>query len=188
MANAVVIFAVSPTTRRSHASASDRPAPAAAPSTAATTGLLISCRMRDASMRPRSETMRSSRLGALRFGSAMPRTSPPTQNVPPAPFSSTARTSGSSAARCAACSSPSVKSGLIAFFRSGRFMVMVRRPSFRSCKMTSVMASSGCIDWRQQWRDYPGRGNRNCSAHRPAAVLHATGPQDCGDRRRATAA
>ena len=55
-------------------------------------------------------------------------TSPPTQKVPPAPSSRTARTSWSSAARRAAATNPCVISGLSALRRSGRFMVMVSKP------------------------------------------------------------
>src|SRR5262245_56565943 len=65
-------------------------------------------------------------------------TSPPTQNVPPAPLSSTARTSVSSAARRAASTSPRVMSGLSALRRSGRFMVMVRRPLSRDWRTISL--------------------------------------------------
>src|SRR5215475_1881860 len=129
--------------RRSQDSAIDSPAPAAAPSSCATTGLLIWCRMRDTSMPLRRVTCFSSKdIGAR--PAAIDLTSPPTQNVPPAPLSSTARTSESSAARRAASTSPRVMSGLSALRRSGRFMVMVSRPLSRCCRTISL-AVMACV-------------------------------------------
>ena len=92
MANAVVILQEALATRRSQDSAIDSPAPAAAPSSCATTGFGIWCRMRDTSMpRRRFAILASNGSGAL--PSAIDLTSPPTQNVPPAPLINTARTS-----------------------------------------------------------------------------------------------
>src|SRR5439155_1161290 len=61
-ANAVAKRAVSPATRRSHASASDMPAPAAAPRTIAIVGFGISWSQRDTSIRERSACALSSRV------------------------------------------------------------------------------------------------------------------------------
>src|SRR3977135_1503258 len=70
--------------RRSQASAIESPAPAAAPSTCATTGFGISWRMRETSMpRRRLAILASNGSGAR--PSAIDFTSPPTQKVPPAP-------------------------------------------------------------------------------------------------------
>ena len=78
--------------RRSQDSAIERPAPAAAPSSCATTGFGVWCSRRDTSMpRRRLAILASKASGAL--PSAIDLTSPPTQNVPPAPLISTARTS-----------------------------------------------------------------------------------------------
>src|SRR5256885_8816611 len=99
--------------RRSQASAIEAPAPAAAPSTCATTGFGISCKIRETSMPRRRFAILASNANGAR-PSAIDLTSPPTQNVPPAPFRRTARTSWSSAARRAASTRPRVMSGLSA--------------------------------------------------------------------------
>jgi hypothetical protein len=92
LAKAVVILTVSEATRRSQASAIERPAPAAAPSSCATTGFDISCRIRETSIaRRRLVILASNGIGVR--PSAIDFTSPPTQKVPPAPLSRTARTS-----------------------------------------------------------------------------------------------
>ncbi|MGX1334143.1 hypothetical protein AB7M56_008642 [Bradyrhizobium elkanii] len=130
MAKAVVTLQEAPATRRSQDSAIESPAPAAAPSSCATTGFGIWCRMRETSMpRRRLAILASNGSGAR--PSAIDLTSPPTQKVPPAPRISTARTSVSSCARRAASTRPRVMSGLSALRRSGRFMVMVSRPLSR---------------------------------------------------------
>ena len=92
MAKAVVILQEALATRRSQASAIDRPAPAAAPSSCATTGFGIWCRMRETSMPWRRFAILASNGSGAR-PSAIDLTSPPTQKVPPAPLISTARTS-----------------------------------------------------------------------------------------------
>ncbi len=124
--------------RRSQASAIESPAPAAAPSTWATTGFGISCKMRETSMPRRRFAIFASNANGAR-PSAIDLTSPPTQNVPPAPFSRTARTSWSSAARRAASTRPRVMSGLSALRRSGRFMVMVSSPESSFCRTISLL-------------------------------------------------
>src|SRR6476619_7623540 len=130
--------------RRSQASAIESPAPAAAPSTCATTGFGISCRMRETSMPRRRFAIFASNANGAR-PSAIDFTSPPTQNVPAAPFSRTARTSWSSAARRAASTSPRVMSGFSALRRSGRFMVMVSKPESSFWRTISFALMDGAF-------------------------------------------
>src|SRR5437867_7206536 len=93
-------------------------------------------------MRWRSNSNRRSSVSFWPAPAAIALTSPPTQNVPPAPFSSTARTSGSVAARLAASTSRSPSSGLSALRRSGRLSVSVNSPrSSDSSKTWSGLAS-----------------------------------------------
>src|SRR5271169_2641459 len=115
--------------RRSQASASDSPAPAAAPSIAAIVGLRISCSRRAASILPRKSAIRSSVSVVSLPRAAIAFTSPPTQNAPPAPVSITALTAGFVAARRVASTSASSNAVSSAFLRSGRLSVSVRRPS-----------------------------------------------------------
>ena len=131
--------------RRSQASAIESPAPAAAPSTCATTGFGISCKIRETSMPRRRFAILASNANGAR-PSAIDLTSPPTQNVPPAPFRRTARTSWSSAARRAASTRPRVMSGLSALRRSGRFMVMVSSPESSFCRTISLLMRC-CLCW-----------------------------------------
>src|SRR6266699_4808418 len=128
--------------RRSQASASDRPAPAAEPLIMANVGLRMSCSSRETSTRWRSNSKRRSNVSFWPAPDAIALTSPPTQNVPPSPFSSTARTSGSAAARVAASTSRSPSSGFSALRRSGRLSVSVNNPrSSDSSKTWSGLAS-----------------------------------------------
>src|ERR1700674_5637198 len=128
--------------RRSQASARERPAPAAEPLIIATVGLRMSWSRRETSTRCRSNSKRRSGGSVCPAPDAIALTSPPTQKVPPAPFSSTARTSGSAAARVAASTSRSPSSGLSALRRSGRFSVSVNSPrSSDSSRTGSDLAS-----------------------------------------------
>ncbi len=104
LANAVTSTARSAAIRRSAASAIDSPAPAAAPGSAATTGIgsRRNARLTAAWWDRRTPTLSSSEVGttpsaeplAVLF-SCMPFTSPPAQNAPPSPVSSNTRTDGS---------------------------------------------------------------------------------------------
>src|SRR5262245_50297582 len=150
--------------RRSQASAIERPAPAADPAIMATVGLRMSCSSRDTSTRWRSNSKRLSGVSLRPAPDAIALTSPPTQNVPPAPLSSTARTSGSLAARVAASTSRNPSSGLSALRRSGRLSVRVSSPrssdSSRTCSdFASMFALLGL-----------GRSNDVLIAH--AAAIH----------------
>ena len=130
------------TMRKSHASASDRPAPATAPRTAAMVGLGSTCSRRDASMRRRSERTRCSVLISRPLPSAMSLTSPPTQNAGPSPRSSTAPMAALSPAARSACSSRSHNDALSALRRSGRFSARMRKaPSVLSSSTSSITVS-----------------------------------------------
>ena len=139
LAKAVVILAVSEAMRKSQASASDNPAPAAAPSIAAMVGLGISCSRRLTSIRSRKTLICSSSVPVLLRASFIAFTSPPAQNAPPAPVRMTARTSGSSAARdnCSFISRSIAR--VKAFLRSGRLRVITRVAPWRCvCKKSFI--------------------------------------------------
>src|SRR2546423_11978636 len=165
--------------RRSHASASERPAPAAAPFTAATTGF---SRLR----RPRIV-----RWYVLRRRWAM---SPadsrnsvrswPTQNPRPAPVTTTARTSSARASLNASCIARCM-APLKAFSTSGRFSVIVRTPSSRLVSTSAMRArvlhlrdapyQEAPLDGvRRQVEGTPVRGGRVVHPARP--------PQQVGPR------
>jgi hypothetical protein len=119
--NAVLIETSSAATTRSHAIASAAPAPTAWPSTAATTGL-GPCQMARTT-RCTASTLGRASAGGIRRMVVM---SPPAQNVPPAPVSTTARTVASVMAVSSASASTSRNSRSSALCRSGRFNVTIR--------------------------------------------------------------
>ena len=132
--------ALSAAMRRSQASASDSPAPAAAPGSEAITGLGMR-KIRPAVSRCESRWrwMRSSsdrpmpRLPPV--PAAMPFTSPPEQNAPPAPVSTMQRTSVAVSASRSAAARPRSISSESALRRSGRFMTRSATPSStRACR------------------------------------------------------
>src|SRR5919201_3685975 len=120
--------------RRSHANASDRPAPAAAPFTAATTGFSRLRRPRIVGWyEPRSRPAMSpadSRNSVKSW---------PTQNPRPAPVTTTARTSSSRASLNAAWSARCI-AALKAFRTSGRLSVIVRTPPSRLVSTSAIAA------------------------------------------------
>ncbi len=117
---------------RSHAAASPQPPPAAAPSTTASVGTGNAASFSSSAPNRRfaaaigsgSPAGAGSRIIALK-----PPKSPPAQNMPPAPRSTSARTAASPAARSHSASSAATRSSLSALRLAGRFSVANRTPS-----------------------------------------------------------
>ena len=127
-------LAVSAAMRRSHAAASERPAPAVGPLTAAITGF-SSARI----ARMFGWYVLSSRS---RMSSATSRNSVrscPAQKPRPAPVITTARTSGSAAASSASASA-ACSAALNALNTSGRFSVIVSTASSRLVSTSAISA------------------------------------------------
>ena len=111
MAKAVVNLASSAAMRRSQATASEKPAPAAGPGITASVGLGISCNQRLTSMRARRSVTLWSKdtlTGAPPAFLAKPFTSPPALKAAPLPVSTTRRTAGSLARRGSASDRASI--------------------------------------------------------------------------------
>src|SRR5215470_7975337 len=90
--------------------------------------------------------MRASRDGPAPFprsaaGAAMLLTSPPAQNAPPAPVSTTQPTASSVSARARTAPRAATMAGEKAFRRSGRFMVITATPLSSSARRSSVPVS-----------------------------------------------
>jgi hypothetical protein len=129
-AKAVVNFALSAASRRSHASAMPNPAPAQAPLTAATVGLALACSRPERRWIARCRsTFRSTVQSALAEASPIAVTSPPAQKPRPAPVTTMQPTSASSAQRSSAAIAASSIGRERAFSRSGRLSVRTATPS-----------------------------------------------------------
>lgn len=115
----------------------DTPSPAAAPSTAAITGVPQVAMSRTASC-----TVASRARTASGPAPSIDRTSPPAENVPPAPVSTIARTSGSPAARRTSSRSRSRIGMSIALRAPGRFSVMTRAAPWSSAVTTGSRAAA----------------------------------------------
>src|SRR5215467_3101162 len=90
--------------------------------------------------------MRASRDGPAPFprsaaGAAMLLTSPPAQNAPPAPVSTTQPTASSVSTRARTAPKAATMAGEKAFRRSGRFMVITATPLSSSARRSSVPVS-----------------------------------------------
>ena len=129
-ANAVVNFALSAASRRSHASAMPSPAPAQAPLTAATVGLVLACSRPESRWIERCRsTFRSTVQSAVAEVSPIAVTSPPAQKPRPAPVTTMHPTAASSAQRSSVAIAASSIGRESAFSRSGRFRVRTATPS-----------------------------------------------------------
>ena len=157
--------------RRSQASASAMPAPAAGPLTMAIVGFGISCSSREISIRPRNSATACSTLTSA-GRSAMFLTSPPAQKARPAPVRTTAPTPASPARRGNASDSASIIGRASALSRSGRLSVKVATPStifsISCCSIRIVLPRRlrrrgerlALLPGVQFFRRYPMFGNR----------------------------
>ncbi len=121
--NTAPSFARADATRRSHASASDSPAPMHAPSIAATIGFGRSRMARITCASACSCARRSAGPSASRSGMVF--TSPPAEKQPPAPVTSSARTASSAAARATHAATARHSAGPSALRTSGRSSVTI---------------------------------------------------------------
>src|SRR4051794_8257213 len=130
--------------RRSQARARAMPPPAAAPGRAAMVGLGISHSLPDvARCERRWRWMAASKLvvGPASWLAAMPFTSPPAQNAPPAPVSTMQPTSSSVSMSARTRAMASSIGPDMALRRSGRFMVRTATPLSTSARRSSVPVS-----------------------------------------------
>ncbi len=128
---------------RSQASTRPRATPMATPSTTASVGFASRCKrlMRSPTMRISWSTAWGGppvRPLGLDDCERPPPRSAPAEKFPPAPRSTSARSSGFVATSRRTCSRSAQIGALIAFFFSGRLKVRVTRPSLRSTSVSAI--------------------------------------------------
>src|SRR5271168_1374798 len=150
--NGIEICAERPITIKSASSAIEAPAPAAWPSTAATTGFSLP------SSRRTARWPAFSRARMSRVVSGIEVRSPPPQKCPPAPVMIRPRTSSSASAASTAATKARRSSLLSALRRSGRFSAMrAMRSAGRSTRRISAIRFSPSVASREQAaRDHLG--------------------------------
>src|SRR5215469_1531556 len=126
-------FAASLATIRSHARTNSNPPASAYPSTAAMIGFAGGCWTKPP--KPRSATIGES-------PDRKPLRSMPALNVPPAPVSTSTRTSGLASKSSTAAAMPRATSPLTAFLASGLLIVMTATPSPTSVRTASGIGAS----------------------------------------------
>ena len=135
-------FALSAAIRKSATKASDAPAPAAIPFTAAMTGLGMVASASTIGLKCLC-TVSSGAVSPAASRSACSRRSCPAQKPRPAPVSTTARTAGSAATSRTVSSSASFSSTVSELSASGRFSVTVATPSLAWSRTVSDTGPPG---------------------------------------------